>query len=198
MPKIDARTVAEHRAAKEREILDAAIQLIDTGQADGVTIKTLAGAVGLSRSAFYKYFSSLDDIRWRIIEDSFAGWTSTVSDRVSAAATPHEAIRTYVVVTLSLADQGAHRIAMQADQLRPSDERNDQLNTLHELLRAPLTEALAAIGTPDEVIVASLVDAMLGRAIQMIDAGENPASITRLTLELVEKAAGINLQGHKT
>lgn len=193
MPKIDAGTVAEHRATKEREILDAAIKLIDTGQAHGVTIKTLADAVGLSRSAFYKYFSSLDDIRWRIIEDSFAGWTSTVSDTVSAAATPHEAIRTYVVVTLSLADQGAHRIAMQADQLRHSDERDDRLNNLHEQLRAPLTEALAAIGTPDEAIVAAMVDAMLGRAIQMIDAGANPANLTKITLDLVQKATGTDL-----
>lgn len=186
MPKIQAETVAAHRAAKEREILDTATRLLLEG--GEVTIPRIAEEVSLSRTALYKYFDSVDDIRWRIVEESFAHWKTTVSDRTVQSASPLETVDSYVVATLSLAELGAHRIAQEAGRMQHSPDRTKRLAALHEELRTPLVEALTEIGTANEVLVASLIDGMLGNAIQEIDAGGDLSVVTRTLRELVRRA----------
>lgn len=186
MPKIQADTVAEHRAAKEREILDTATRLLVEGEE--VTFPEIAEAVGLGRTALYKYFGSVDDIRWRIVEDSFASWKAAVAEKMVQSDSPLKTIDSYVLATLSLAELGAHKIAQQVGRIRPSTERDQRLATLHTELRAPLVEALTEIGVSNEVLVATLIDGMLGRAIEEIDAGGDVSAITRTSRQLVRRA----------
>ncbi len=186
MPKIQADTVAAHREAKEREILDAASKFFAVGEL--ATIATLADAVGLSRTALYKYFGSIDEIRWRIIEDSFAEWGEIVASRVAEASTPEGKIDAYVEATLALADRGVHRIATQAGQTAQSPEHDERIATFMERLGLPLVAALLELEVNHATIVGTLIDGILGRAIQLIDAGRDVEVITETTLELVRRA----------
>ena len=57
MPRIDAATVAEHRAARERDLLEAARRLLRSEPDRVPTLREVGDQAGLSRSGVYQYFS---------------------------------------------------------------------------------------------------------------------------------------------
>lgn len=205
MPKISADSVAAHRASKEQEIVAVAAGLIADGAGAEMTIGGVAAAVGLTRTAVYKYFDSVDDIRWRIVSDAFDRWQQAVAlavdavdavdtgDAVDTARAAHDRIEAYVDATLALADDGAHRIAMTAGGIGPAAERADDLRRLHAGLRVPLEAALTQLGSVSPPLTASLIDGLIGRAIELMDNGENVKTVTGLTKDYVARIVGLEI-----
>ncbi|WP_406673984.1 helix-turn-helix domain-containing protein [Nonomuraea sp. N2-4H] len=77
MPRIQAPTVAEHRAAQRRALLDAAREILaETGRPP--TLARVAERAGLARSSLYQYFRSSGDLLNAVVEDVFPagrrGW----------------------------------------------------------------------------------------------------------------------------
>ncbi|MFJ9369041.1 TetR/AcrR family transcriptional regulator [Nocardia sp. NPDC101769] len=191
MPKIDAPTVAEHRANQERALLDAARGLLLEGGADAVTPAAVGAVAGLARSSVYKYFRSGDEILARIVADSFAEWGAWVRDAVDRRDTADDRITAYVRVTLELAAAGAHRVAVLGGGTPGDPAGRAVLARHHRDLAAPLRAALTERGDPDPELTAALVDGVLGRAIDRLDAGEPVEYVTRVTTEFLCRALRI-------
>ncbi|MEU6579294.1 TetR/AcrR family transcriptional regulator [Nocardia sp. NPDC046763] len=191
MPKIDAPTVAEHRANQERALLDAARELLIEGGVDAVTPAAVGAAAGLARSSVYKYFRSGDEILARIVADSFAEWGARVRDSVDCGDTADGRIMAYVRVTLELAAAGAHRVAVLGGGMPADPARRAVLARHHRDLGAPLLTALTERGDPDPELTAELVDGALGRAIERLDAGKPVEYVTRVTTEFLYRALRI-------
>lgn len=191
MPKIDAPTVAEHRARQERALLDAARQILLASGPSAVNPASVGAVAGLARSSVYKYFRSSEEILTRIAAEAFAGWASRVREAAERVQNPESRIIAYARTTLELADAGAHRVAVLAAGL-PRDERaRRQLAQAHHDLAAPLRQALADRGDLDPDLTANLVDGALGRAIDQLDAGRPASDIVPATVEFVCRAVGI-------
>lgn len=60
VPRIAAPTVEEHRRMRRKQILDAAIELLRTGEA--VTMAAIAEMSGLPRTTVYEYFTSAEQV----------------------------------------------------------------------------------------------------------------------------------------
>jgi AcrR family transcriptional regulator len=194
MPKIDAPTVAEHRANQERALLAAARKLLAAGGRAAVTPAAVGAAAGLARSSVYKYFSSGEEILERIAADAFADWGTQVGEAVARTADPGSRIDAYVRATLALAGSGAHRIAVLAGGLPPAGPARERLARAHHDLGAPLRAALAERGDPDPGLTAELIDGALSRAIGQLDAGRPAAEVVPATLAFVRRATGITGQ----
>lgn len=70
MPRIQAPTVAEHRAAQHRALVDAARQILaETGRPP--TLARVAARAGLARPSLYQYFRSAEDLLNAVVEDVF-------------------------------------------------------------------------------------------------------------------------------
>jgi hypothetical protein len=67
----------------------------------------------------------------------------------------------------------------------------ERLAQAHRDLAAPLVAALAERGHADPVLTAELVDGVLGRAIDQLDAGRPAEDVVPATLEFVRRAIGI-------
>jgi AcrR family transcriptional regulator len=191
VPKIEAPTVAEHRANQERALLDAARELLLAGGRAAITPAAVGAAAGLARSSVYKYFSSGEEILTRIATEAFADWGARVSEAVGRAADVDGRIDAYVRTTLELADSGAHRVAVLGGGLPPDARARERLAQAHRDLAAPLVAALAEPGDADPVLTAELVDGVLGRAIDQLDAGRPAEDVVPATLEFVRRAIGI-------
>ena len=190
MPRIQAETVAEHRHLREATILASARSLLLELGPKGVTADAVASAVGLSRTAIYKYFTSSEDILERIVDDSFADWLEVVTVAVDEAPDAARKIDAYVITSLSLGVEGAHHIAVLAGGLL-SDDRTG-LTTRHSELTAPLTNVLEQCSVQHPAIVADLIDGVLGRAITQIDAGVPIELVTDTTLGLISRALDLD------
>jgi AcrR family transcriptional regulator len=191
VPKIEAPTVAEHRANQERALLDAARELLLAGGRAAITPAAVGAAAGLARSSVYKYFSSGEEILTRIATEAFADWGARVSEAVGRAADVDGRIDAYVRTTLELADSGAHRVAVLGGGLPPDARARERLAQAHRDLAAPLVAALAERGDADPVLTAELVEGVLGRAIDQLDAGRPAEDVVPATLEFVRRAIGI-------
>jgi AcrR family transcriptional regulator len=191
VPKIDAPTVAEHRANQERALLDAARELLLADGRAAVRPAAVGAAAGLARSSVYKYFGSGEEILARIAVEAFADWGARVREAVLGAADADERIDAYVRTTLELAESGAHRVAVLGGGVPSDDGARERLAQAHRDLAAPLVAALAERGEADPALTAELIDGALGRAIDQLDAGRPARDVAAATLEFVRRAVGI-------
>jgi len=191
VPKIDAPTVAEHRANQERALLDAARELLLAGGRAAITPAAVGAAAGLARSSVYKYFSSGEEILTRVAAEAFAEWGAQVNAAVGHAADADGRVDAYVRTTLELAGSGAHRVAVLAGGVPRDARARERLAQAHRDLAAPLVAALAERGDADPTLTAELVDGALGRAIDQLDAGRPAADVVPATLEFVRRAVGV-------
>src|SRR5690606_28408530 len=78
MPKISAPTVAEHRAAQRAALVQAGEAVLIESGLGAVRPGAVCERAGLSRSSFYDYFSTRDDLLVAIAIDAMERWDTEV------------------------------------------------------------------------------------------------------------------------
>jgi AcrR family transcriptional regulator len=75
-----AGTRSERKAATRRAILDAALRLsADTGLA-GLSLRAVAKEVGVVPTAFYRHFSSMEELGLALVDEAFASLRQVLRD----------------------------------------------------------------------------------------------------------------------
>ncbi|MBD7980074.1 TetR/AcrR family transcriptional regulator [Oerskovia merdavium] len=170
MPRISAPTVAEHRAAQMRVLLDAARSLLaETGRPP--TFAALAERAGLARPSLYQYFRSADDLLLAMVEDVFPRWSATVARAMDAAPDDRDRVVAYVRANLELVAQGEHALATALATIGPTNAVMEGSRAMHDELVRPLGDALQALGARDAARSAELVNAVVNSASRMIEFG---------------------------
>lgn len=169
MPRIDAPTVAEHRAARRRALLDAARELL-TAEPDRVPSLAEVGArAGLSRSSVYQYVQSRDDLLRAVVSDSFPRWQERLDAAMAAAPGPAERVLAFVRANLELVADGEHALARTLAVVAPADDLAAESRAFHERLLVPVLDALTELGVPDPETTAELVNALVHAASRRVE-----------------------------
>ncbi|GAB3149926.1 TetR/AcrR family transcriptional regulator [Micromonospora sonneratiae] len=188
MPRISAPTVAQHRAAQRRALLDAARAILaesaeNIGQPPGLA--AVAARAGLARSSIYQYFRSRQDLLRALIEDVFPSWSSRVTEAMAATASPGEQVLAYVDTNLVLVAEGEHAIFRALAAIAPSEELDTSSRIMHEQLLTPVVEALTELGASDPATLAEMINAVVYSASRMIESGADQATIRAQARELL-------------
>jgi AcrR family transcriptional regulator len=93
------------RAAREREILDAAERLFGERGYQGTSMDDIAAAVGVSKPLVYQYYGSKDGMFLACLSRLRAQLLDAVSDAVLAAADPEEAMYAGFVAWFTFLDE---------------------------------------------------------------------------------------------
>ncbi|WP_127782523.1 TetR/AcrR family transcriptional regulator [Rhodococcus sp. X156] len=184
MPKISASTVADHRAAQRRALLDAARALLAENPTQRPGLGQVAAATGLSRSSVYHYFASSEDLLYAVVEDLCPPWLERVSAAVAGVDTVPGVVAAYVDANLELVAEGEHAILSALARLSPQTFQDERLTSMHEGLVQPLVQALRKHGAPEPERTAQLVNAVVYKATEMIESGSALASV-QLALQAV-------------
>jgi len=171
MPRIDAPTVAEHRARQQAALVEAAEELLREGGWSALTFDALGRAAGLARSSVYEYFGARDAVALAVCERAFPRWRERVAAAVAAAAgDPAAQVAAYVTAQLDLVDAGEHRIAQELARAPLAAATRARIGALHhgwlDLLDAPLT----ALGAEVPRRVAALVQGVVEAATRQLEA----------------------------
>ncbi|QBJ96512.1 TetR/AcrR family transcriptional regulator [Rhodococcus sp. ABRD24] len=185
MPRINAPTVGEHRAAQQRALLDAARAVLSEDATEVPQFGEVAARAGLARSSMYQYFKSRQHLLEALIEDSFPRWSARVSEAMSDADTPGCRVLAYIDANLVLVAEGEHAIATALAQLAPGPELDAKSRAMHDDLITPLVEALTALGVEDVPATADLINAVLHAATRQIERGEDVENVRRTTAALI-------------
>lgn len=169
MPRIDAPTVAEHRAARERALLDAARGLLTDRPERVPTLAEVGELAGLSRSSVYQYYASSEDLLSAVVRDSFPRWQERLDAAIGAAHGPRGRVLAYLRVNLELVADGEHALARTLVSVAPSEELTRRSQTFHDRLLAPLREALQELGAPDPETTTELINALVHTASRQVE-----------------------------
>jgi len=183
VPKIAAPTVAEHRAAQLRALLDAARELIrEDGR--GLTLAAVAARAGLARSSIYQYFRSREEMLDAVVADVVPRWSARITAAVAGAASHQDAIVAYARENLLLVAEGEHAVvaALRAEASR--EVLAQQSATMHATILVALVRTLEKLGVSDEGRSAELVNAVVLAAARQVEAGED-AEVTLVRVRAV-------------
>jgi AcrR family transcriptional regulator len=185
VPRISAPTVAEHRAAKHRALLDAARAILAEEPGAAPSLAAVAGRAGLARSSVYEYFRSRQDLLDALIQDVFPRWSTRVTDAMAAAGAPDAQVLAYVDTNLELVVEGEHAVARALAAIAPGRQLDDSSRAMHEQLSHPLVDALRAMNLPDPRTTAELINAIVYSASSLIETGGDSAGIRARAGELL-------------
>ncbi|MCF6476464.1 TetR/AcrR family transcriptional regulator [Nonomuraea sp. MG754425] len=189
MPRITAATVADHRASQHAALLSAAMEILVTEGAAGLTPAAVGARVGLARSSVYRYFSSTADILAQLVEDAIPRWAARLTGATAGGPGLEARIRAFGQVTLSFVAHPDYALLRALVSVELPQECQDRLDQLHETMIAPLRDVLAEAGHEQPDLVAHLGWAILGEAQHRLAAGAgDPALVERTALDVLCRA----------
>jgi AcrR family transcriptional regulator len=97
-----SRTQAERREHTRRALLDAALVMVDGGESfEALSLRSVARSAGVVPTAFYRYFSSMDELGLALVEESFRTLRAMLRDARETALPPQRIIRRSVEVLVA-------------------------------------------------------------------------------------------------
>lgn len=163
MPRIQAPTVAEHRARQRRAILDAALaHLAEKGTAP--SLADVGARAGLARSSVYEYFSSRDDLLAEVVADVFPAWAARITEAVETAPTPGQQVWAYVKANMELFAGSEQAVARALTNVVDPAVLAAPMTRFHQSLQKPLLTALRAHGESQPDVMADIIGSMVVRA----------------------------------
>ncbi|MDQ0771165.1 AcrR family transcriptional regulator [Pseudarthrobacter defluvii] len=171
MPRISAATVAEHRAAQQRALLNAAHELLqETSEAP--TMAEVAARAGLSRPSVYQYFTSRQDLLQALVRDVFPRWTERVTGAMAAAPTDADRVMAYAIANVDLVAEGAHAVGSALATLAPGAELDEQARLMHRQLQEPLIQTLIDLNIADPVSLAEMINSVVHAGTRLLESGQ--------------------------
>ncbi|MDR7171427.1 AcrR family transcriptional regulator [Nocardia kruczakiae] len=169
MPRIQAATVAEHRQAQRRALLDAARAILSEQTGAAPTLAEVAARAGLARPSVYQYFGSRDDLFEAVLADALPRWSERIAERMAAADDPGGRVLAYAMANLELVDEGEHAVVQGLSTHIAADALAAQGRAIHDELRTPLIDALTELGAPDPATTAELINAVVHTASRLVE-----------------------------
>lgn len=187
MPKINASTLAEHRARQREALVEAAIDILVNEGAAAVTPAAVGARAGLARSSVYQYFDSSAALLATITEEAFRRSNEALGAAMATAHTPLERVEAFVRESLRLGAEGAHRPAAALVNAGLPPACQERLAELHREQVAPFRAAVRQLGVPEPALTADLVAGMLHSALAAVEHGAPLDTVTARTLTLVRR-----------
>lgn len=185
MPRIDAPTIAEHRAHRRRVLLDAARALLVENPHEAPSLTAVATRAGLPRSSVYEYFPSAKDMLLELVQEVLPNWSRRVNAAMDAADTPGEKVLAYATANLRLVAEGEHALATTLIQSVPGDQVDASTQLMHDQMSRPLCAAVEQLGVPDPATTARLISSVVYTASRMIEDGAETNAVDARVRELL-------------
>ena len=115
------------RADRRDALLDAAVELVASGDVEAVSMDAVAEQAGVSRPLVYKHFANRSELLAAVYQRESALLHAELTAAVSAATTPEEMFRALIHGALrAQASRGATFAALRAGGLRTRERREEQ------------------------------------------------------------------------
>ncbi|MEU4744714.1 helix-turn-helix domain-containing protein, partial [Actinosynnema sp. NPDC023658] len=138
MPRISADTLAQHRANRLRDLLDAGRDIVTSEGASALTLASLARRVGLSRPSLYEYFRSREELVAAIVCDELPGCGRRLTDAVRSAVGVEAKVEAYLRTGLEIVADGGHSAVVSLSTHALPEAARARIRGEHDKLLTPL------------------------------------------------------------
>jgi AcrR family transcriptional regulator len=148
-PKIQAATIVEQRAMRQRQLIDAALAIaLESGPAS-ITVAAVAQRAGLARSSIYEYFSSSADLVADLVIEELALYQKRLSHAVIGTQDPYQHIELWIAEALQYVVDGRHMLIKSLNAATIPEFRRDEISQGHRNLMTTISAPLQEIGLTD-------------------------------------------------
>lgn len=179
MPKINAPTVAEHRSARRAALVQAAEAILLESGIAGISPRSVCERAHLTRSSFYDYFHTKDDLLVAVAIDAFERWDREIDDELNGVDAPLDRLKVLIDATMRMTGDGRHAIAGPLRQAELSPTRLEDLMTLHDALVRPLRQVVADLHVPEPARFAGLAQGVMSAGIQQVQHGTDAQTVAK-------------------
>jgi AcrR family transcriptional regulator len=190
VPKIDARTVAEHHDLHLSRLLDAALGFVGEHDVESLTLAELAKRTGRSRASLYAYFGSTDEMRIALCDHALTAWIGDLLDDVERVTNPSDRLDRFIAAQIAQHNDPtvdrvlAYVLGQQHEPFRT------RLRTITEPLSAQLLSIIEQLGVSPPTRAATVVQGAIAAAYDQVRDGADPDAVTDDTIAFVR--AGLN------
>ena len=148
-PKIQAATVVEQRAMRQRQLIDAALAIAMESGAANITVAAVAKRAGLARSSMYEYFSSSADLIADLVIEELALYQKRLAHAVRETQDPYQHIELWIAEALQYVVDGRHMLIKSLNAATIPEFRRAEISPGHRNLMTTISAPLQEIGLSD-------------------------------------------------
>jgi AcrR family transcriptional regulator len=186
VPKITARTVAEHRDMQLSKLLAAALDIVRADGVDAVTLAELAKRTGRSRASLYAYFGSTDSLRKTLCAQALTSWVNDVLDQVHSASEPSERLERFITAQIDHRGDPANDRLLAFATRQSSELIRTKAEEVTKPLTAELLSIVQALGVEPPTRAATVVQGAVAAAYEQVRSGSDPQAVATDTIAFVQ------------
>ena len=191
MPKISAATIAEHRENVHTKLVDAAEEILRSGEPERLTAATVARAAGIARNSIYRYVESVDDLRGMVLSRYMPTWLKHVQEALKQVDNPVDQLVTWVETNLRESARHGHgwMMTMARGPMSPTTEK--VMDEAHSVMRGVLSQAWSELVADPAAarVAAGLTGGLLEAGFRQLDAGTDPDLVVAVATKAVRGLA---------
>jgi AcrR family transcriptional regulator len=173
-PKITAPTLAEQRSITQQKLIEAALQIALSAGSDSITVTEVARRAGFSRSVFYQYFSSADDLITDLLINELNAMNSHLISSVSTLSDPIEYLSIWISESLKYVADGRHLLAKSLNAIQIPEFRKLEFDQAHMQLIHAIAKPIKELGISDVSGALAYIRKALEAATSRIESGGHP------------------------
>ena len=183
-------TRVERKERTRRAILDAALELIEDSSLVALSLRQVAGRVGIVPTGFYRHFDSIEALGLALVDESFVSLRAMLRDVRQPTGVTFGAIVDQSVETLlrHVRAQRSHFLFIARERAAGPPQVREAIRHEIELCERELATDLArlpgpAAWTAEDLRVLSnlIVTAMVSTAEQLLSSGSRPDAEKEIT-----------------
>ena len=158
-------------AERQESILLVTQELIAENGIEALTLNAIAKKSGISRTAIYQYFASLEHLLAELVINEMADLSNEIDDRISKFDDAMERIRSWIHYSLAHLASAEHRVIRQISISSLPEESRSMIRDLHGHFMMALLSPLGQLGVRDVAATANLIFASVASSAERIDQG---------------------------
>lgn len=174
-PKIEEASIAQQRAMRQKQIIDAAMSLALESGAPAITVAAVAKRAGISRTLVYEYFSSSADLIADLVLEELEYYKGRLTTAVTGVNDPYEYIKHWIEEALQYVSDGRHLLVKSLNSVSAPEFRRDEIAQGHRNLMATIAPQLYEIGVTDISLALPYLQSAIDVASKRIDSGHDAA-----------------------
>jgi AcrR family transcriptional regulator len=183
MPKIETKTLSQHRDWRRSQLIDAAAAIALESGGGAVTVAAVAARAGLSRTSVYEYFASSADLAADLVIEELTTFAQELQEISAAGQSPAEAIDLWIEGSLQYIADGRHLLAKALNAIDLPRNRSAAIGMAHKALLAPLRSKLEELGISDINFALTLIQSTTDGASRRIESGDDAEIVIKTTRE---------------
>jgi AcrR family transcriptional regulator len=162
---------ASIRSHRETVILDATLAEIMTNGVENISMQKIAQRCGLTRTAIYQYFSSVEDVFAELVINDMADLVNQIEVHVASFDEPLEQVRVWIHYSLAHLSTGEHAQIRKLSERKMPESKRGLIRALHGQFMLALVSPVQQINEKNSESICSFIAATVNAAANRIEAG---------------------------